>query len=565
MAEEFVGSPDPVLVRLNEWAAARDLSREAVAQAIGVKRPTVAGWFLGLEADQRGDPRPRSARDFRYTNQRPEVQQRIAEVLDRPVDLLRAESVGRSAAPTGPVETGTGLLGSEMWEVARSLVGDLAVGGVGHPDVRSQRHRVAEVVENVDRVVATTVVAVPRGRCRTVPHQYQVAVLVAPPDADDARPLTNYLRSIRDTVDAALDNASLACLWEHGVQQPDVRVMTTGVELLTLGSLICASLSGSRRPRGGLLVEPRRAGLSGHDLRVAAIVSNPYGGSAPIGGLLAQVLGAGHLRDNEFIHAIRNAQAERRVGVGGQRGAFLSAEAARDSGFILHVVLHLLERGDLPGAWFLSMGASSLHYDPVRRALAAMRGVVVVVRLGPQWRRHAAWRLSTAARNEAAPLESLRDRTRPASSDWMQLTPGADIPAADLEILSEQAVAAEKWLIQLEHGEAALDALVRERRDDFGLPTFSITLDELPNDVVGTRFDEGRFRPVTGDDRFAGSVVFPDTVDGLMDSWTDAAIDVLDGFAALAGHESGESLVDVNADDHIALALRLRRDTKEDR
>ena len=49
-----------------------------------------------------------------------------------------------------------------------------------------------------------------------------------------------------------------------------------------------------------------------------------------------------------------------------------------------------------------------------------------------------------------------------------------------------------------------------------------------------------------------------------MDSWTDAAIDVLDGLAALGGREPSESLVDVDADDPVALALRLRRNTKGD-
>ncbi len=70
--------------------------------------------------------------------------------------------------------------------------------------------------------------------------------------------------------------------------------------------------------------------------------------------------------------------------------------------------------------------------------------------------------------------------------------------------------------------------------------------------------------PVTGEDRFTGPVIFPDAEDALMDSWTDAAIDLLDGLAALAGHESGESLVNVDADDPVALGLRLRGNTKGD-
>ncbi len=105
--------------------------------------------------------------------------------------------------------------------------------------------------------------------------------------------------------------------------------------------------------------------------------------------------------------------------------------------------------------------------------------------------------------------------------------------------------------------------LVRERRDCFGLPPFSIALDELSDQVVGARFARNTSARCRAD-RFTGSGIFPDAEDALMDSWTDAAIDVLDGLAALGGHESSESLVDVDADDPVALALRLRRNTKGD-
>jgi hypothetical protein len=169
-----------------------------------------------------------------------------------------------------------------------------------------------------------------------------------------------------------------------------------------------------------------------------------------------------------------------------------------------------------------------------------------------------------AARNEAAQLESLRIRKHLASSGWVQLTPNADIPRAGLRIHGEQAAAAEKWLMKLGHGEAVLNTLVRARRDGFGLPTLLITLHELPDNVVGPRFDEGCFRPVTGEDRFTGTVIFPDSVHGLTDSWTDAAVEFLDGLGALAARESGESLVDVDVDDSVALVLRLHRNTKGD-
>lgn len=206
------------------------------------------------------------------------------------------------------------------------------------------------------------------------------------------------------------------------------------------------------------------------------------------------------------------------------------------------------------------MAMSLLDYDPVRRALAGTRDVVV--RLGPWWCRLGAWWFAMAAPNEAAQLESLLIRKHLASSGWVQLTPGADITPAGLH--GEQAAAAEKWLMKVGHGEAVLNTLVRERRDGFGLPTLLITLHELPDNVVELRFDEGCSQPVTGEDRFTGTVIFPGSVHGLTDSWSDAAVEFLDGLGAPATRESGESLVDVDADDSVAPVLRLHRNTKGD-
>ena len=87
---------DPVLVRLHRWATDRGMTRAAVAKEVEVSRPTVAGWFLALEAIQKGQVSA-SGRVFRYTDQTPEVQAAIARALGVPVDQLRAESLGQRA------------------------------------------------------------------------------------------------------------------------------------------------------------------------------------------------------------------------------------------------------------------------------------------------------------------------------------------------------------------------------------------------------------------------------------------------------------------------------------
>ena len=67
--------------------------------------------------------------------------------------------------------------------------------------------------------------------------------------------------------------------------------------------------------------------------------------------------------------------------------------------------------GNLPGAWLVSLEASSAqNYYPLDLALAELDHVVMAVHLGELWRRLAAWRLA------GADLDYDRIRTRRSSA-----------------------------------------------------------------------------------------------------------------------------------------------------
>jgi hypothetical protein len=568
MAEGRIGAPDPVLVQLRDWARAGGLTREALARKLEIARPTVAGWFLDLEAAERGGAPPRSARHFRFTNQRPEVRQKISEVLGKPVEQLRAESLGAQSESPKAVGDASIVVGSQVWNSAESMLNDLALGGLGRSsvlDVTAKRrlwHRVAEAVDGIEGVAATSIVAVPRGSRSRTAFQYQVVVLVMPPpdDAGEEDRLA-YLRRIRDGIDDALADAKLVCRWEHGIQHPKVGVRTHGVDLLPLGSLVCPVISGSRSPRTDLLLPRSRRNPGTRSLRIAALVTNPYGGSGPIGGALAQALGAGHLRDSEAIRSVRAAHAGPGAAARGERGAFLTDAAMRDAAFILRQVLRLLELADMPGAWFLSMDAAHLtDFAPLRQALSQLRDVVVAVRMSMQWRRMAAWRLATAELNSTAHNEAPGVPDRKQSSDWFPLVPGTAPSARHLKVLREQARRAEVWTQRLQHGEDAIEELVKLRSECPDRPTITVSLDQLPDDSLCLRFDGGEYQLVRGDDRFDGSVIFADSVDGFMDCWTDAAVEIFDRLAELMGHDAEEraALAASLIDGPLAATLRAR-------
>lgn len=552
-AGDLVLGPDPVLVRLEDWARRRGLSREDIAQRLRVTRPAVAGWFLGLEALARNEPLPRSARSFQFTNQKPHVQRNIAEVLAVPLLQLRAESLSGVGTPDmedieGGLAESPALIGSELHDLVEVVVNQIAAGTAGPLRQERQgtlRHRAAEAVETVNGVVATLVVEEFRGSDRRWPDQHQLVVFVTPcpPGIEE----TQYRAALRSRIDRALAEEGLSCYscyWEHGAKEPAATLRFQGDDAVRLGSLVCPFLSASRSPRTGLLIRPHDLKTAPQLLRIAALVTMPYGGSSPIAGHLTHSLGAGHIRDDDLMRAVHDAHARRSGGIDRDRGALLTDDAARDAGLFVHQALHVLQMGNLPGAWLLSMEPFLLaDYPPLQDALVQLTGVLVTVHLGPQWRRHAAWRLAATTLNLQAQRRESRD---PASSDGLLIKPGAVPGPDDLAVLEKQLAGAADQETRLQSWEHVLDEVERRRASLTDRPTLRLTLDSLPDDGLCVRFDEGTYRTVTGADRFDGAVVFQDSMDGLMDAWVEAGADIVEWLVGLAGYPNTrfEQIVD---------------------
>lgn len=558
MASETT-TPDPVLVRLVDWAEARGLSREAVAKRLGVSRPAVAGWFLTLEALRRGDAPPRSGRDFRFTNQRVEVQQQIAEILAQPLQLLREESIaselGRQGERARKDPSVSSNIGSEVGAATRTLLGDLAVHSGGQ--LKQNRHRVAELLEAAPGVAATAVVAVARGSDKGTPYHYQIAILVEPPAEGSDREL--HLGRIRADIDELIEDNSLNCYWEYGMEQPSVQIVSRDIDLLFLGSLSVAHLSATRPPRAGTLVRMPDSGPVGRELRIATVVTNPYGGSSSIAGLLALTFGSGYVHPTEAIRAVRADQDRRQGTVTAGRSTYVREGTARDAGFILHQVLHQLERGDLPGAWWVSMEASALaNYSPLRDALVRVSGVVIIVHLGSLWRHMAAWRMAGAERRTRLNEGGTGPRVV-ISSDVVPFRPGAIPSDQELSFLRGQDEEARVWLDRLDQQEQMLVELIRLRRDVVGLPTVAVRLDQLPDAIRCVRFGPSGYTEVFGDDRLGQSIAFADYVDPMMDAWTAAAVEIVDALAEYSGYSDLRELIPTLNDGPVLRAIERRQ------
>jgi hypothetical protein len=525
---------DPVLVQLQEWVRVKGLSRAAVSRELGVSRAAVAGWFLELEARATGRPPSSSARRFNYASQPPAVQRRIADLLGQPVDALRtlSRSSRLSAADDGggPAQ----VVESEVWHVAgdvldalalRSLAG--ALGADTEPVGFSLRHRVAETVESVAGVVATLIVGRWRGlEPRRVLYGHHVIVFVEPtgPGQDPGE----HAERLRHAVEDALAQAGLPCRWEHGQLGAEASVASGDRSLQRLGALVVQHFAASRPPRTGLLLRPLTQ-RSVRDLRLAAVITSPYGGSGPIAGALAESLGIGHVRTDDLIRRVREVQARGRGRRGWERGAFLTEAALSDGGFVVQQGVRLLETGTAPGAWCLSMETGLLaSYEPLHASLVAVRGVVVMTIMSPAWRRLAAWRLAAAERDEAG--QPVVDA----------VTDGAEPTPDELAALAGHAATAAEWMDRLAGWEAIL-ADVRARRDaDPDRLTVTAHLDAFPAAYAWYAIRDGRWWAQTGPPVDGEHAVFPDEVDPLVDAWFDAAAGCLAQLARAVGYSSAE-------------------------
>jgi hypothetical protein len=527
---------DPVLVRLHRWAGS-SMTRAAVAKKLGVSRAAVAGWFLALEAIQKGEAVPASGRVFRYTDQVPDVQVAIARALREPVDRLLAESLGPRASRSA---TDVPEAAGELLDVGRLVLGEIGSGRTPQP--LSLAHRVAEVVESVTRV-PTLLVPEPRGSDRADPYQYQLVVFYAEPTGPGN--VHKDENDLMKKITEALKTAALPAYWEHGVKTPDVQLAYPDLQLVhhdvrewkRLGSLVIPNTAMSHAPSVGLLVRPNRGNRNQRDLRYATIVTSPYGGSDPVGGYLSFTLAAGHIRALDVVRALDDALAQRGHD---ERRALISQATILDTGYAVQKTLHLLQDGAVPGAWIMSMETELPHvFEPLRDDLVRVEGPLMLVRLGPQWQRMAAWRLAAARLN-------MNGRTDGAELPWSCDQVDFDTPPSprDLEVLRHQFDIAQEEDDQLAAWDELMVGIARQRAEQgqASSPTFEVVLDPLPEEGGAVRFDRGSWELVSGAERFEGMVMFPDSVDGWVDAWVQATADLLDELARLAGYRDASAL-----------------------
>ena len=440
-----------------------------------------------------------------------------------------------------------------MLDVGRLVLGEIGSGRTPQPE--SLAHRTAEVVERVTGA-PTLIVPEPRGSDRAQPYQYQLVVFYAEPAGADND--EGYEISLTEEITEALRAATLPAYWEHGEKTPTVQLAYAGMpRWKRLGSLVIPHVAMSRTSSVGLLVRPKPGNRNQRHLRHATIITAPYGGSDPIGGHLSITLGTGHIRAREVASAFDDALAQRGHD---DRRALLNEMTLLDAGYAVQMALCSLQDGAVTGAWIMSMETDVPYsFEPLADDLAGFEGPLMLVRLGPQWQRMVAWRLTAVKLNVAG---RNGDAELPWSCDQVDFnTPPSP---RDLEVLRHQLDLARKEDEKL----AAWDELMadiagqRRQRAEQGQitgPTFNVVLDPLPEDGGAIRFDRGRWEPVSGEGRFEGMVRFPDRVEGLMDAWVQAAVNLLDGLARLAGHRDASALIDQLNDGPVRRVIEHRR------
>jgi hypothetical protein len=482
-----------------------------------------------------------TGRTFRFTRQRPEVQARIAQVLGEPAESLRLHSAGTAEPGAGvrafAVPDFSPKVAPELWAAVREILGAVAVRGMTQaldPSERagdSLRHRIAAVAESIEDVVATLIVADRRGHGvrRTLFH-HLVTVFVRRPDREVD--LFGYLASRRERITEALSRAALPNVWEPPWREPDVAIDHRDESMVRLGTLVAPWLSAPWPPHTGALVSTTDDGQAD---TLAVIVGGPTSAAELAGGLLADALGVGFMNDLDLVRRASDVRA-RRDGAG--IGYFaLSADwgAVPDDSFVIEHGLHLLRDGGVPGAWLVGMQASAIDGAPsLRRALARMPELLLVVLTTRQWRRLAAWRLAAHQRGTTGPPGS--------EPDVLESITASEV-ATDRErqILAAHVVDADAWLARLDAAEATLEQLVAERGVDPSRRTITSRIDAPPN-VAWLRVEDGVWRQHSGHFEESDHVVFPGYVDDFADSQVDVAVDLFGQLAERAGHATDQDL-----------------------
>lgn len=541
-----------MLRRIKRWQEQHNLTTVRLAAELDIPRGTLVSYLTHMADVDANRPVSASARQFRFARLEPHVQARIAEKLDMPLDNLRTLSMGlpdRSA-----------LIREAASAVNR--IGSLP-GLPEFVDPTALRYAIAQAAGEVEGVGAVSIVSEYRGGRYRFRDQYQIVVF-AEPDSEIG------VDALRNKINVRLDRLSLPGSWEHGSKQPDA-TLSAGRDLRPIGSIVCPSIAAPRPAGSGLLLRLRDERVASH--RIGVVISGPYAGSIPAGSHLAAALSAGYARFEDLAR-LANAEMVRSssdlVGSGRSDGpsparpvrtALGDREHDVNAGFLGHRTLAAMKSGRVAGAWVTTMEVSPLDvYLPIRDALVELPDLVVVLHYGRSWRRAAAWRLAAADLNTRSQIGDFRPdadpvvraaaaRQRPIwSSDQLQVVAGrplgrnAEEARVARAVLEHQSVVAAEWFGKICRWGELLNE-IEELRSGGGL-TISVTLDDLPADSYGLRFDGDRYEshepPVDDLPSVEGRVVYPDELRHVVDAWIRSAAKVLHAFAALGGRDPAD-------------------------
>ena len=502
-----------------------------------MSRAAVSSWFLDLETGGRAV----SGRTFRYNRQSLDVQAKIAQMLGDPVESLRLLS-------TGAAETGASFqafaapdfsptIAPELWTAVQEVLSTVAVRGMNPtlaPSERigdSLRHRIAAVAESVEDVVATLVVTDHRGhgvRRTLFHHLVTVFVRQAANDVD----LPKYLASQRKTVSEALGRAALPNTWEPPWREPNVAIDLRDEPVVKLGTLVAPWLSAPWPPHKNALVPTTGDGQVD---ALAVIVGGPSSDAELAGGLLADTLGVGFIRDVDLVKRAGDVRVRRN---GTEISYFAMSQdwsTAADYSFVIEHGLHLLRDGRVPGAWLFGMQAHAIDDSPsLKRALIRMPELLLVIFTTSHWRHLAAWRLAGQQRATTG---------QPGSEpDVLEfVTEGEITTDQQRQTLATLTLEAKNWLARLNAAQATLERLVDERRKDPSRHTITSDLD-APSNIIWLRVEDGVWRQHTGPTDETDNVVFPGYVDDFADSQIDVTVELFIQLAERAGHTTNLQL-----------------------
>jgi hypothetical protein len=513
----MVDQPDPVLLELQKVMDEQGLNRSQLAEKLGVSRSAMTSWMLELQATQHGHRAGSAARRFRFVKQGPEVQGRIAQLLAVPVGELTAMSrTGQDGAdhPIDPAAwSGTRNIIEAL--AARSLARSLQI--IPRELERGPAHDIAEVAQSVPGVGATMVVEDIRGLRHPTPWQHQVVIFS---DSDEPR------ESLRSEVEQALAHAALPATWEHGSLEPGASVTNRNRRLGKVGSLISRRLEGSRGPQAGRLLPSGRLATptQATDTTLAVFIGSASSTYQITPGLLADSAGVGFLRGGDLVRRMAEVRHQQLGLASSARLGIVDEQDAAEAGFVLRNTVDLLGSSTVAGAWTMSIDMrTGAAYDPLLKALGESDAVVLTCRLGPQWRRFAAWRMATIERNTLH--QSVIDPVDP--------TQPAEI---DPETFHAHHDSAERWLTRFEEWEAKLDDLEAHRCAAGLAPTIRIPLDELPSDYHWLHPDGS----VGGGSPPPTPLVFTDDIDPLVDARIEASAAGIAALATVLGRQTRE-------------------------